>query len=215
MQHHNRLDRAQQITFIQQNDHALLLIAVHHNRDIVHTKSTISASQSTPVSAISNAKTLWYLLNNQIRLHIFFGVTNMKRKLNWKLIIAHLFINAIAISFLWLVPGVSLTHPTSPILSLLILGAAFGLLNAFVKPVIQFLTFPFLFVSFGLVVVVIYMAMLWLLERFTDLIVFDDFWSLTLGAVLLGVTILFLESLFGITPPIIDDARVKPVTGEN
>ena len=44
----------------------------------------------------------------------------MKRKLNWKLIIAHVFVNALAIGCLWLVPGINLVHPTSPLISLAI-----------------------------------------------------------------------------------------------
>jgi putative membrane protein len=138
----------------------------------------------------------------------------MKRQLNWKLIIAHIVVNAIAIAFFWLVPGITLTDPTSPLLSLLILGAVFGLLNAFVKPIIQFLTFPFLFVSFGLVVILINMALLWLLERFTSLLVIEDVWSLIVGSIVLGLAVLFMENLFGITPPIIDDAQNTSVTGE-
>ncbi|MCO5186364.1 MAG: phage holin family protein [Anaerolineae bacterium] len=138
----------------------------------------------------------------------------MKRKLNWKLIIAHVFVNALAIGCLWLVPGINLVHPTSPLISLAILGIAFGLLNAFVKPIIQFITLPFLFVSFGLVVILINMLLLWLLERLTDFIVINDLWSLVVGAVILGIAVLFFENLFGITPPIIDDTRIEATEGE-
>lgn len=139
----------------------------------------------------------------------------MKRKLNWKLIIAHIFVNSLAIAVLWLLPGIQLTHPTSPILSLLILGVTFALLNAFVKPAIQFITLPFLFVSFGLVILLINMLLLWLLERLTDFIQIDDFWSLMLGAVVLGLATLFFENLFGVTPPIIDDTLVDTTGGES
>ena len=138
----------------------------------------------------------------------------MKRKLNWKLIIAHIFVNALAIAFVWLVPGITLTHPTSPLISLLILGVAFGLLNAFVKRIIQFVTLPFLFVSFGLVVVLINMLLLRLLQRLTDFIIIQDFWALLVGAVVLGAAVLVMENLFGITPPIIDDTVVETTEGE-
>lgn len=43
-------------------------------------------------------------------------------------------------------------------------SAAFGLLNAFVKPVVQFLMLPFLFVSYGFVVIAINSLMLILLS---------------------------------------------------
>jgi uncharacterized membrane protein YvlD (DUF360 family) len=46
----------------------------------------------------------------------------------------------------------------------LVLGAVFGVLNGVVKPVLQILTIRYLFLSWGLVLLAINTATLWLLE---------------------------------------------------
>jgi putative membrane protein len=57
------------------------------------------------------------------------------------------------------------------ILSWLLISAVFGLLNAFLKPLLQIIMLPLIFVSYGLVVVLINTVLLWSLawiftERF-------------------------------------------------
>jgi putative membrane protein len=106
------------------------------------------------------------------------------------------------------------------ILSWLLISAVFGLLMAFVKPLIQLLLLPLIFVSYGFVVVLINTILIWLLalifpNRFqVDYIL----WALLAGLVS-GLLITLLENLFGLSPPIIQGgpealrermARAKP-----
>jgi len=91
-----------------------------------------------------------------------------------------------------------------PVLSWLIISAGFALLMTFVKPLIQLLLLPLIFVSYGLVIVLINTLIIWFLAvifpgRFhVDYVV----WALVAGLVS-GLLIGLLENLFGLTPPIV------------
>jgi putative membrane protein len=64
-----------------------------------------------------------------------------------------------------------------------IVAIVFGLLNAFIKPIIQFVTFPLLFVSFGLVVIVVNAVMLLLLGFLVpNILEITNFWAALLAA---------------------------------
>lgn len=106
------------------------------------------------------------------------------------------------------------------ILSWLIISAVFGLLMAFVKPLVQLVLLPLIFISYGLVVVLINTIIIWLLA-----LVFPNrfhaehlIWALVAGLVS-GLLITLLENVFGLAPPIIQGgpealreqmARAKP-----
>jgi putative membrane protein len=92
------------------------------------------------------------------------------------------------------------------ILSLLLVTLVLGILNALVRPILQLLTFRLLFVSFGLVIVLINTLILYLLallvpERFA---VTSLLWALV-GGLLIGILGNLLENMFGVTPPILPD----------
>jgi putative membrane protein len=91
-----------------------------------------------------------------------------------------------------------------PVLSWLIISAVFGLLMTFVKPLLQLLLLPLIFVSYGLVIVLINTIIIWFLslifpERFH---VEHIVWALLAGLVG-GLLIGLLENLFGLSPPIV------------
>ena len=130
------------------------------------------------------------------------------QSLNWKLIVLRISVAAIAIALtVLIVPGIRV--PEYVFGTFLILGAAFGLLNAFVKPLIQVITLPLLFVTYGLVVIVINAVMLWLLSwLFLDVLVIDSLWSALFGGLILGLLGMLMENLLGLTQPIIDDQAI-------
>jgi putative membrane protein len=90
------------------------------------------------------------------------------------------------------------------VLAWLIVSAVFGLLLTFVKPLVQLLLLPLIFVSFGLVVVLINTIIIWMLSGiFPDWFNVDHIvWALLAGLVS-GVLVVVLENLLGMTPPII------------
>lgn len=137
---------------------------------------------------------------------------NWRRHWNWKLIILRIIVNAVAIAVtVFIVPGIRI--PAYTYGTFVILGAVFGLLNAFVKPIIQVLTLPLLFVTYGLVIIIINAVMLWLLSwLFSNILVIDSLWSALFGGLVLGLLGMLLENILGLTPPIVDDQAV--VAGE-
>jgi putative membrane protein len=125
---------------------------------------------------------------------------------NWKLILMRILIYGLAIAITaFLLPGIQIAD--NSIMTYLILGAVFGLLGAFVKPAIQFLTLPLLFVTYGLVIVMFDTVTLILLELLLPdlLAIRGTLWAIAGGA-MLGFLGNLLENLLGLTPPIIDDA---------
>ena len=91
------------------------------------------------------------------------------------------------------------------ILSWLLISAVFGLLNAFLKPLLQIVMLPLIFVSYGLVVVLINTVLLWTLawifpERFH---VQHILWALV-GGLVCGLLEGLLQNLLGLTPPIVE-----------
>jgi putative membrane protein len=81
----------------------------------------------------------------------------------------------------------------------------FGLLNATVKPLLQFLVLRFIFSTYGIVVVIINTLLLLLLGAILEgtFEVYRPI-SLVVGGVVVGILGLVLETLLGATPPVLD-----------
>lgn len=77
-------------------------------------------------------------------------------------LIIHIAANAGGIYLAWLVvPDVTFTGDFT---LLIIAGAAMGVINAFLKPILKILTLPLLLLSFGLFSIIINMFLLWLVD---------------------------------------------------
>jgi putative membrane protein len=105
-----------------------------------------------------------------------------------------------------IVPHVFFTggDPLDRVLAWIVVSAVFGLLITFVKPLVQLLLLPLIFVSFGLVVVLINTIVIWMLSWiFPNWFHVDHLvWALLAGLVS-GVLVTVFENLLGMTPPII------------
>ena len=143
---------------------------------------------------------------------------NKKLYMNWKLMLVRVLVNTIAIALTaFILPGITVKVgiPSYPLLSYLILGAAFGLLNAFIKPIIQFLTLSFIFITYGFVIIVIHAIMLLLLEIFMpSFFEINSIWAAFIGGLIIGVLSMILDNIFGLTPPIIDSEAQDVQTKE-
>ncbi|MEA3337356.1 MAG: phage holin family protein [Chloroflexota bacterium] len=132
---------------------------------------------------------------------------SLRHHFNWRVMLVRILINTLTLTLIVLiVPKIHLGPEAHPIWTLLALGLVLGVLNAVVKPIIQFFTLPFLFVTYGLVVILINTIVLWILAYLVPShFVIDGFiWSFVAGA-LMGITTSFLESFFGLTVPIVLD----------
>ena len=142
------------------------------------------------------------------------------KNFNWRLLLVRILINTIALLVMVvLVPDIYFVHSstlasTYPVLTrvvnVLILAIGLGVLNAVIKPIIQVLTFQFVFASYGLLLVIINTLLLYLLgflfpNRFE---VTNLFWGLVGGA-LLGVFSVALEALFGTSVPIVPENQTE------
>jgi putative membrane protein len=146
---------------------------------------TIAPAPAAPVSAPG---TKWY------------------RRINWRVAAVRVPTNGLAVALAaFLLGGIHVTTDR-PVIGYLVLGAVFGLLNAFVKPALQYVALPLLLESFGLVVVIVDVLVFWLLDLlFSNVVVVDGFWWYVAGGALLGFLSFLVDNVVGLTPPIIDD----------
>jgi putative membrane protein len=120
--------------------------------------------------------------------------------------------NALVIGVLILVlPGFVL-HAKHELLAVLWLAAVFGILGALVRPALEFAFLPYVLQSLGLVVVLIDAVLLALLGL-TRTLEIRGFGALVVGAVVAGVVGFFLESVLGLTPPVVDDPSARTGRG--
>ena len=123
---------------------------------------------------------------------------------NWRLALVRILTSALAVVItIALIPG--LRFETWYLGFFTLMGIVFGLLNAFVKPLIQFFALRYLVASYGFVVVLVNALMLFLLAAiFQGAITSRSFLSILLGGLLIGVLGLAFETLAGATEPILD-----------
>ena len=114
-------------------------------------------------------------------------------------------INALAI---WvataIVPGVHLTAADTghKVLAFAVVGALFGIVNTIVRPVVKVVTFPFILLSLGLLLVVINALMLKLVGWLSGGLGIDFdpgpfWWSTILAAIVVSIVSMILGVLLG------------------
>jgi putative membrane protein len=93
------------------------------------------------------------------------------------------------------------------ILSWILISGVFGLLIAFIKPLFQLVLLPLIFVSYGLVIVLINTVILFLLSAVFPARFHVEFllWGIV-GGVVSGLIYTLLENVFGLSPPIMTAA---------
>lgn len=121
---------------------------------------------------------------------------------NWKILLMALVVNMISIAFTALVlPGVTILE--RPFLTLVLLAVGLGLLNTFVKPILQVLTIRLFFVTYGLVLIVTNTLLLWFLDLlFPNTFEVKGLLTAIIGGIMIGAISMFLDYLLGVTPPV-------------
>jgi len=118
-----------------------------------------------------------------------------------------LLINMFAIGITALIlPGINITDNR---FQMLVLFAVFlGLLNTFLKPILQLVTIRLLFVTYGLVIIVTNAIVLLILGGiFEGSIEIRSFPTAILGGIMIGLISIFLDYAFGVIPPLGYEAR--------
>ena len=130
-------------------------------------------------------------------------IFNLSKSFNWRILLVRILVNAVTLVVLAILPGIKFVDPSLG--KLLLMALVLGLINAFVKPILQFLTLSFLFVTYGFVLILINAVVLILLARLFQSYQLASIWAALLGGALIGLISSFLESLFGVAPPILPE----------
>jgi putative membrane protein len=103
-------------------------------------------------------------------------------------------VNALALgAAAWLLDGISVdaNETSEQALTLLGVGLIFGVVNAFIAPVIKLLSLPFIILTLGLLLLAINALMLLLTARLADAFDLgfevDGFWTAVLGSIVITV----------------------------
>lgn len=120
-----------------------------------------------------------------------------------KNLIIKLLANAVALAVAsWVVSGITLEGATTSrrVLTLLIVAAIFGLVNAVVKPIAKLISLPFIILTLGLLIFVINAAMLlltsWITGKLDVQFHVADFWpSALLGALVITIVGMILNAV--------------------
>lgn len=115
-------------------------------------------------------------------------------------------INALAVAFtVAALPGFTLypiiDHEIGLLLTYIVAGALFGILNAFIRPVVLVLTGNLLITHMALVVIMTNSILMWLLEVLTPQWEVDNLLWVIPGGLIMGIVTFILEAMFGLDSP--------------
>jgi putative membrane protein len=109
-------------------------------------------------------------------------------------------VNALALAVAtWLLSGITVTGDNTGqrLVTLLLVGAVFGVVNAIVRPVVTILSIPFIILTLGLLMFVINALMLlltsWLSGQLGLHFHVDGFWTAVLGSIIISVATWLIE----------------------
>ncbi len=107
--------------------------------------------------------------------------------------IIRLVINAIALYVTAsILPGIQIAN--NDVGTLIVIALVFGIINAFIKPIVKLLTCPLVILTLGLFIFVINALMLLLTAAIVpDRLVIDGFGSALLGGIVMGVVAIVVE----------------------
>ncbi len=93
----------------------------------------------------------------------------------------------------WLVDGVSVS---GGIAGYLWISALFGVINAFIGPILRLLSLPFIILSFGLVLILVNAVLLELTDAISsDLTIQSFFWDAILAAIVLSIATIVVGTI--------------------
>jgi putative membrane protein len=107
-------------------------------------------------------------------------------------LIARLFINVFALLIVaYLVPGFRLDSLAAAIVA----AVAIGVVNTFIKPIIQLVALPISLLTFGVAAFLINVLLLWATSRFVPGFAIDNFTTAIVASIVLSLVSWFLHKL--------------------
>jgi len=120
-------------------------------------------------------------------------------------IIIQILVNALALLLAaFIVPGVAVGGDTGEqVLTAVVVGAIFGLINAVLKPIMTALALPLMVLTLGLFVLVVnallFLLTGWLAGELGLAFTVDGFWAALLGAIVVSIVSVGVRLAFGDT----------------
>ncbi len=109
-------------------------------------------------------------------------------------------VNALALAAAtWLLDGIKVRGDTTQdqVITLILVALIFGVVNAVVRPIVSFVSFPFIILTLGLLIFVINALMLlltgWISEEIGLGFRVDGFWTAVWGAIIVTIATWILE----------------------
>lgn len=109
-------------------------------------------------------------------------------------IIIQVIVNAIA---LWVAGYMVGAQMPGDVWRMLLVSIVFGILNAFVRPILNILTCPAYILTLGLFTFVMNVIILWLLQTITGMVYWGGFWDMLLAGIVVSVVSLLLNLFLG------------------
>jgi putative membrane protein len=117
--------------------------------------------------------------------------------------ISWLVVNALALgAAVWLLDGITLSGDTDTdtVVQLVIVGAIFGVITSFVRPIVNLLSLPLIILTLGLMLLVVNALMLMLTSAVADSVGLDfhvdGFWTALWGSIVISVASMILTAIF-------------------
>lgn len=107
--------------------------------------------------------------------------------------LVRLVVNALALSVAaYVVPGIRITGGMG---ALLLVALVFGVVNAFLKPILLFFSLPFLIVTLGLFALVVNGILLLITAGLTDALSVSGLWPAILGSIIISLVSAFMGAV--------------------
>lgn len=112
-------------------------------------------------------------------------------------------VNTLALgAAVWLFEGITLTGDTDTdrFVTLVVVGAIFGVVTSLVRPIVQLFSLPLIVLTLGLMLLVINALMLLLTSKIADSVSLgfhvDGFWVALFGSIVISLASMILEGIF-------------------
>lgn len=117
-------------------------------------------------------------------------------------VLTWLIVNALAVgAAAWLFDGITISGDSTSdkLLTLVIIGAIFGVITAVVRPVVNLLSLPLIILTFGLMLLVTNALMLLLTSKVADTFGLefhvDGFWTAVFGSIVISIASMIVEAI--------------------
>ena len=112
-------------------------------------------------------------------------------------------VNTLALGLaVWLFDGITVrgSSTAEETVTLIVVGLIFGLITAFIRPIVNFISIPLIILTLGLMLLVVNALMLLLTSQVADWLDLgfhvDGFWTALWGSIVISIASLILEAIF-------------------